>query len=192
MYIAEFNNSLMREPDILNMFTKDFYVSPLGYDEGGQQHNHGEQFTLQKGNSIDYNGATIIFNEFEFPQEAMSSMMAGGAFQIGAKMTVNYNGNSYDVKPLMKSEGGQRTYVPAEVPDANLKIELTNLDASGTVAVALSSLDGNSTEQVSVTKETLSVEASIKPFINLVWAGVLVMVFGFVISVVRRTKESQK
>lgn len=191
MYIAEFNNSLMREPDILNMVTKDFYVSPLGYNEGGQQHNHGEEFTIQKGNSVDYNGATISFNEFEFPQEAMSSMMAGGAFQIGAKMTVNYNGNSYDVKPLMKSEGGQRNYISAEVPEANLKIELTNLDASGTVAVALSSLDGSESQPDTVAKETLSVEASIKPFINLVWAGVLVMVFGFVISVVRRTKESQ-
>jgi len=191
MYVAEFNNSLMREPDILNMVTKDFYVSPLGYNEGGQQHNHGEEFTIQKGNSIDYNGASITFNEFEFPQEAMSSMMSGGAFQIGAKMTVNYDGKSYDIKPLMKSEGGQRNYIPAEVPEANLKVELTNLDASGTVVVSLSSLDGSQSQSTTVAKETLSVEASIKPFINLVWAGVLVMVFGFVISVVRRTKESQ-
>lgn len=191
MYIADFNNSLMREPDILNMVTKDFYVSPLGYNEGGQQHNHGDEFTIQKGNSVDYNGATITFNEFEFPQEAMSSMMSGGAFQIGAKMTVAYNGNNYDVKPLMKSEGGQRNYIPAEIPEANIKIELTNLDASGTVAVALSSLDGTSSQQSTVSVPTLSVEASIKPFINLVWAGVLVMVIGFVLSVVRRTKESQ-
>ncbi|MEI7811539.1 MAG: cytochrome c-type biogenesis CcmF C-terminal domain-containing protein [Ignavibacteria bacterium] len=39
-------------------------------------------------------------------------------------------------------------------------------------------------------KEVLSIEASVKPLIGLVWAGVLVMVFGFMISVIRRAKES--
>ncbi|MFA7229623.1 MAG: cytochrome c biogenesis protein CcsA, partial [Melioribacteraceae bacterium] len=36
MFIAEFNNSLMREPDILVGFTKDFYVEPISYSEGNE------------------------------------------------------------------------------------------------------------------------------------------------------------
>lgn len=194
MYIADFNNSLMREPDILNLLTKDFYVSPLGYTEDGSQHNHGETFTINKGESINYNGASITFNQFEFPQDAMNSMMAGGAFEIAAQLSVTSNGKKYDTKTIMKSEGGQRDFVPAEVPEANLKIEMVNLNASGTIEVLLSSLEEEGTESYADTapKEVLSIEASVKPFINLVWAGVLVMVFGFVISVIRRTKESQK
>lgn len=35
MFISEFNNSLMREPDILPGIGKDIYISPLGYDEDG-------------------------------------------------------------------------------------------------------------------------------------------------------------
>ncbi len=195
MYIADFNNSLMREPDILNMFTKDFYVSPLGYDQGGSQgHNHGDSFTINKGTSIDYHGAQITFNSFEFPKESMNSMMGGGDFQIGALFTVDYNGRSYDVKTIMKSSGGQRSFVPAEVEEANLKIDMTNLSAGGIVEVDLSQLDGSKSSQQtqSPPQEVLSIEASIKPFINLVWAGVLVMVAGFIISVGRRTKESQQ
>ena len=192
MYIAEFNNSLMREPDILNMITKDFYVSPIGYNEGGTaDHNHGDAFNIKKGSSIDYNGATITFKEFEFPKDAMDAMMGGGAFQIGALFTVNYNGKSYDTKATLKSEGGQREFIPAEIPEANLSIDMTNMDASGgSVAVSVSALDGASSQPQAVMKESLSVDASIKPFINLIWAGVLVMVFGFVVSVTRRTKES--
>ncbi len=45
-------------------------------------------------------------------------------------------------------------------------------------------------EIVEVKKEVLSIEASIKPFINLVWSGVILMVIGFIISVVKRTKET--
>ncbi len=36
MYRSDFNNSIVREPAILTLLTKDIYFSPLGYDEGGQ------------------------------------------------------------------------------------------------------------------------------------------------------------
>ncbi len=35
MFISDFNNSLMREPDILPGWGKDIYISPVGYDENG-------------------------------------------------------------------------------------------------------------------------------------------------------------
>lgn len=192
MYIAEFNNSLMREPDILNLITRDLYISPVGYDEGSAHTHGGQAVTLKKGNSVDYNGATITFTKFDFPEDAMSAMMGGGSFQIGADLIVEYEGQSYNVQPAMKSENGQREFVPVQIPEANLNIDMTNLDASGTINLTLTSLDGQETETVAKGRETLSIDASVKPFINLVWAGVLVMVFGFVISVVRRTRESVK
>jgi cytochrome c-type biogenesis protein CcmF len=86
MYISDYNNGLMREPAILSMFTKDIYVSPLGYEES----------------------------------------------------------------------------------------------------------DGSGLTTVNKPKEVLTITASIKPFINFVWTGVLIMVIGFVISVIRRLKESLK
>jgi len=65
---------------------------------------------------------------------------------------------------------------------------LLKLEA-GKIDIALSKLKG--TEALSEeSKEVLSITASVKPFINLVWSGVLVMVFGFFISVARRLKES--
>src|SRR5690606_12392355 len=36
MYRSDFNNSIVREPAILTLLTKDIYFAPLGYDEGGQ------------------------------------------------------------------------------------------------------------------------------------------------------------
>jgi cytochrome c-type biogenesis protein CcmF len=40
-------------------------------------------------------------------------------------------------------------------------------------------------------REVLTIDASIKPFINLVWLGVILVTAGFVISTIRRIKESQ-
>jgi len=40
--------------------------------------------------------------------------------------------------------------------------------------------------------ETLVVEASIKPFINLVWVGTITLVIGFFITILRRGSEARK
>ncbi len=75
----------------------------------------------------------------------------------------------------------------------NLKIDLENLSA-GVIEIALSSLDGSDNQTAIVQKEgneILSVTASIKPFVSLVWAGVFIMVIGFFIAMTRRLKESR-
>ncbi len=189
MYISDFNNSLMREPDILNRITKDFYVSPVSYSEGSNTHNHGTQVNLKKGDVYEFEGSKITFEKFNFPQDAMNQMMGGGEFAIGAVMQVDYDGKNYIVEPKMVSVDGNRTFVPAELKEANLLINLSNLDAAGHVSLLLSKLNEDS-GAVAESKEVLSIEASIKPFINLVWLGVIVMFAGFIMSTLRRTKES--
>lgn len=189
MYIAEFNNSLMREPDILNKLTKDFYISPLSYSQDGGQGGNSA-ITMKKGESTNFNGADITFAAFNFPEDAMTNMMENKPFFIGARLLVNYNGETFDVEPRMQSDGSGREFVGVEIPEADIKIDMTNLEAAGSIALVFSKLSGGSAPVQAA--EVLSIEASIKPYINLVWLGTVVMVLGFVISVVRRTKESQK
>ncbi len=192
MYVAEFNNSLMREPDILNKFTKDFYISPISYDDKQNSDGHShDDVTINKGQTHTYHESQITFTGFNFPENQMSSMRDGGGFEIGALIEVEHDGKKYSVEPKMVSKDGQRSFVPAEVPEANLKIDMSNLDAAGRVTVAFSSLDGShESAQPALKQEILTIEASIKPYINLVWAGVLIMVLGFTISAYRRSKES--
>ncbi|MBU1099399.1 MAG: cytochrome c biogenesis protein CcsA [Bacteroidetes bacterium] len=188
MFVAEFNNSLMREPDILSKITSDFYVSPVSYTEKGSATSDGQKSTLKLNESTDFEGKKILFKKFNFPKEAMAAMMAGEEFQIGALLQIAYNGNIKDVEAIMKSSGGEREFIPLVLEDANLKIDVTSLDASGSLQVVFSNLaSGNG-----VSKEVLTVEASTKPFIGLVWLGTILVTFGFIISTVRRTKESNQ
>jgi cytochrome c-type biogenesis protein CcmF len=57
MFISEFNNSLMREPDILPGWGKDIYISPVGYDENatGSNGSGGSQQVLTIDASIKQN-----------------------------------------------------------------------------------------------------------------------------------------
>ncbi len=196
MYVSEFNNSLMREPDIIVGWTSDFYVSPLGYEDGGvsQEDEHAHQhYDLAKGNSLMFDGANITFTDFIFSDETMSAMMSGGDFELAVNLKIEFEGKVYEVRPALKSEEGNRFYTTKELTEANLKIELEHLDASGNIKLALSRLDGEQVETTSTTKtEILSVTASTKPFVNLVWIGIIVLTVGFIVAAARRAGESKK
>ncbi len=191
MYISEFNNGLMREPAILNMWTKDFYVSPVGYDEGtGDSHNHGQVVDLEKGASSEINGAKISFDRFDMPAETMQAMQEGKDFQMGAVLSLEFNGKKESFELLRKNVSGQVQFTDYASQNSGLKIQLMNLTA-GKIQISVSNIDGSSQENMKESpKEVLSISASVKPFINLVWTGVLVMFVGFFVSVSRRLKES--
>ena len=194
MYRSDFNNSIVREPAILTLLTKDIYFSPLGYDEGGRiqnQHSHNH-FSLEKDSSITFEGKEITFLRFNLGPETMKLMSEGKDFQMGAVLKIEKDGKKVETELIRKQTSGRVEFTSFESEEMNLKINLENLSA-GVIDIALSSLDGTENESETVqteSNEVLSVTASIKPFVNLVWAGVAIMVVGFFIAMARRLKES--
>jgi cytochrome c-type biogenesis protein CcmF len=192
MYMSEYNNSLMREPAILNLFSKDIYLAPLGYDEGTDQQNstNGETVRLEKGKETDYQNSRISFDKFDISPETMQAMQEGKDFQMGAVLTIENGGKVEEFELFRKSIDGQIQFTDYTSKSAGIKILLTNLTAE-MIEVSISPL--NETQQQVVEKpkqEVLTVTASIKPYISLVWIGVIVMVLGFFVAVARRLKES--
>src|SRR5574338_94631 len=191
MYIAEYNNSLMREPAILNLFSKDVYLAPLGYDEGGNQNTgDGETVKLEKGVKTEYKGSKISFDHFDVSAETMADMQAGKDFQMGAVLTIENGGKSEEFELFRKSVGGQIEFTDYTSAQAGIKVKLLNLTAQ-MIEVSITSSDDTQQQIVEKPKqEVLSVTASVKPYISLVWIGVIVMVLGFFVAVARRLKES--
>ncbi|MFC2103586.1 heme lyase CcmF/NrfE family subunit [Bacteroidota bacterium] len=188
MYVSDFNNSLMRIPAILNLPMQDFYISPNGYDEAKHDHSTGEKISLQKGGSIEYNGATIAFTSFNLGEGTMQAMQEGRDFQMGAVLLIEKGGNTEEVELIRKVTNGQVEFTSFNSEEFDLKLKLVNLSA-GNIELTASRLN-ESTEQVTESQEILYVSASIKPLISLVWIGIAVMVFGFFIAVARRLPES--
>ena len=191
MYIAEYNNSLMREPAILNLLSKDIYVAPLGYDEGTNQNTgNGETVKLEKGVQTEYNESKISFDHFDVTSETMAAMQAGKDFQMGAVLTIENGGKTEEFELFRKSTGGQIEFTDYSSKQAGIKIKLLNLTAQ-MIEVSISSLNDTQKQVVEKPKqEVLTVTASVKPYISLVWIGVIVMVVGFFVAVARRLKES--
>ena len=191
MYISDYNNSLMREPAILNLFSKDVYVAPLGYDEGTNQNTgNGEIVRLEKGKVTEYQNSKISFDKFDISAETMADMQAGKDFQMGANLTIEANGKKEAFELFRKSVSGEIQFTDFVSENAGLQIQLTNLTAQ-LIEVSITSLNSNQQQVAEKPREeVLSVTASVKPYISLVWIGVIVMVLGFFVAVARRLKES--
>ena len=130
----------------------------------------------------------IEYKTFDKPD--MNVMMGGGDFQMGTKLVISKDGKSYNAEPLIKKEGRDFKYIPDQIEPANLKIELKKIDPNTQQAEFLISKIKNEGTSINQPKGVLSISASVKPFISLVWTGVLIMVLGFFVSVARRLKES--
>jgi len=192
MYISDYNNSLIREPAILNLFSKDVYLAPLGYDEGKNAGTepHTEVIKFQKGVTTEYQGSKITFDKFNMSPETMQLMREEKDFQIGAVLTLEANGKKEVFELLRKSVSGEAVFTEYISENSGLKLQLASLTAE-LIEVSISPL--NDTHDHSMDKpkeEMLSVTAAIKPYISLVWIGVIVMVLGFFVAVARRLKES--
>ena len=129
-----------------------------------------------------------------FPPDVREAMMAGEDFEIGVQLLVEREGSSKETRVALENKNGERTLTSSLLEELDVKIQLLNLDASGVVNLEVTKLDGSSlTGEQEVTgekKEMLSVTAAIKPYISLVWIGVLVMFLGFIVSVGKRLKDS--
>ncbi len=185
MYISDFNNELMREPSILNLLTKDIYITPLSYNN---EVENGKRLSLVKGKPKLMNGVSITFVDFQRDPEMIKRMAEGSPFEIGASIKVTRDDKSFTVVPKYIVNGTKEKPVPVEIPELNLKISLAAINAAGSVDVIVSDL--NTSANVG-SKEYLEAEVSIKPFVGLLWLGVLVITFGFLIAVFKRTGETR-
>ncbi len=179
-------NSMMRHPDILNMYTKDFYISPVSLETA----ENADAYSFGKGETKQINGMSVKFIDFDFSDEEKGKMVTGGAdVTIGVILEVEADGHKQIVKPLFKRTASGPAYVPAELPEKNIRFTITRLQPNREDP-SRSKVEISVSDQSLRKAETLVVEASIKPFINLVWMGTITLVVGFAITIIRRVREA--
>lgn len=191
MRYSSFTNSMIRNPDILNLYTKDFYVSPLSVETPDQKNQKTVGFL--KGESKSVGGMTVKFVDYDFSDVEKGKMVTGGGFTIGVVIQVSRDGQTETIKPLMKNSGGSVTYEPAHASGSNVEFTISkmmpNREDPSQSRVELSVSDP-SQAAAAPAAETLVIEASVKPFINLVWMGTVTLVVGFILTIVRRVQEA--
>jgi cytochrome c-type biogenesis protein CcmF len=198
MYVSSYTNGLMRNPDIINLVTKDFYVAPLSLEQPEHEHPPASQsVSLKKGETKETPWFSVTFLDFDFPVMERAAMLEGRKVNIGAALEIKEKGQpARELISYRVMEEGKMSDQPArygdrfEIKIAGMKPDRENKENS-TVELLITDLK----EQVSKADEEkgdiLIVEASVKPYINLVWNGVILLLVGFLVTIIRRSQEAR-
>ena len=186
MFQESENGSLIRNPDIVNLLTRDFYVSPLSLEAGDQEHSANE-ITIHETEPVEIAGMSVRYLGYDFTQSKEK-----GNYLV-AKLEVIKDGKKEIIKPTMSNMTGNITFEPAKLSSGiSFTIKGMNPTKDKSQSSITLTVDGIQAHNHSQTQknETLVVEASIKPFINLVWSGTVILIVGFVVTIVRRGQEA--
>ncbi len=184
---------VMRNPDIASFLTKDIYLSPVSLDQGnGQASREHRTYTLAKGQTVSIGEVKAKFVRFDMNAHANQAMTEGAqGMTIGSVLELSDGSTSETIIPAMYySPDGKPKYTPSRSRLINGEIHLVamNVGTGGdpsTVTVTVHRANGTP-----MPVEALVVEASIKPFVILLWAGTVIMTIGFLVAMVKRAKEA--
>ncbi|HTR82546.1 MAG TPA: hypothetical protein VMM58_13035, partial [Bacteroidota bacterium] len=116
---------------------------------------------------------------------------AGGEMKVGSVLELSSaRGNETVTPTALYNQQNPPTYEPvaSKLLGANIQLVSMNVDMGSrqsTVTVEVLRPTAMTTP-----REVLEVEASVKPFIDLVWFGTILLFIGIIISMLRRKQEA--
>jgi cytochrome c-type biogenesis protein CcmF len=152
---------------------------------------------MRKGETKKLGDVELTFEDFDFPVMEKAAMLEGRPVTIGARLLVReYGKKQIQVTPSKLINRGESTDQPARYAD---KYEFVILGMhpdreakeNSTVELGIRNLATPTSVSADDNRDVLVVEASVKPYINLVWTGVIVLIVGFLVTIVRRAQEAR-
>lgn len=193
MYHSDYNNSLMREPDYVSFLTRDFYIEPVSLEQG-EQHDHSVE--LPKGEPVTINGMKVTFLRFDMGQHGADAMTSGGAFSIGAVLEVERNGRKEQITVVTTyKDGAQPEPKPTMLKNSPIGFEMLSMRIDSETRAARIRVNVLGLEDrgaVTHKPEELIIEASLKPFMSVVWIAAVFVLGGVTLSMIRRIQETRE
>ncbi len=197
MYYSEYSKGIMKNPDIANFVTKDFYLSPMGLVEP-ELFSEDELIELKQGEVKKVGNVSVQFNDFDFGNiDKGGKEIQSGNYTIGAIIKVKDSKYTETLEPKIKYTEGNPEYLVAKITGNDtynfyfVKMAVKGeVDGGPTATIAV--VNNKNASLTPKADETLVLTASVKPFINVLWTGTVVLVLGFFLSILKRRKELKK
>jgi len=182
---------VMRNPDIASFLTRDIYLSPINLEQGSHDETENDVHTLAKGETVSVGDVDVTFARFDMDQHGGASAPPGGGMVIGSVLELQRVEEREMITPVMVYRpDGTTQYRNADSELLNTGVQLLSMNvgtggAPSTITVGIQR-GGDGAHQ----HESLVLEASIKPFINFLWVGTALMMIGFFLAILKRSKEA--
>ena len=192
VYWSTFNEmkAPILEPGILRNLFEDIYVSP----RSANFISNIKVINIAKGQSANTPVDTSIKIKLEgYDMNHSTNTTDNNRIKIGAFLSFMIDGNSYldSIYSTFNKKLGISDTVWNRMGTSNVEVAFTQIipnqkDLSQSLIVLLFKKYG---EKISKPVEVLTLEISKKPFINLVWFGVIISISGFFIAIFRHRNK---
>lgn len=179
LYYSEYTNSEMRNPHIVAGLIQDIYLAPMDYRQG----EAGNVVELVKGTSKTVGDWTLTFRRF-----AMDSHDTTGAMTVSAEIGAARGTDTLTIMPSMASGAAGMAPIPAQIPGTEIQVSLAGMKVeSQTIRLAVD----DPHKPIGGSGGVLTIDLATKPLVSLVWAGVIIITFGSLLSFWRRWREAE-
>jgi|GEM_PF-82160 len=184
----------IRNPGIVKYATRDLYFTLNSYNF----EDHVPKDTLGKLQSsrlLD-GKLNVTFLNFDFPQSEKMKMFSKQKFRVKATVVASTPdrpaGDTLVLAVTRNPVTDEATEEDVQVPGTSYHLQLGQLmpdmQNPANSKVVLRYFDDQ--HPPAPAKDVVTVEAFVKPYINMVWLGIITLVIGFGFSVVRRRREA--
>ncbi len=186
---------LIASPDTKHYLTKDIYThitSAAIKQENHEDHEgHSEEegykkpriVTLAVGDTIHTSSGILTVKNLNKNPVLKDLKLASEDLAVGASLEVAVSGKIYKAEPLFLLKGNNTFDFARKIDPLGLRFRFSNiLPDKGQIELQIF-------EKPQQAKDWLVFKSIEFPYINLYWAGLIIMVVGFIMSIFRRKKE---
>lgn len=186
---------LIASPDTKHYLTSDIYTHITSAAEKKEEHGdhegHSEEenykapriLTLSVGDTIHTSSGVLTIKQMNPSPVVKDLRLAPGDLAVGLPIEVSVSGKIYKAEPLFLVKGNNTFDFARTINELGLRIRFTKI-LPGEKKVEVQVF-----EKPEAAKDWIVFKSIEFPYINLYWAGTIVMVIGFVMSILRRRKE---
>lgn len=136
------------------------------------------------GDTIRYKSGFIVVKGINKDAKIKDITLGASDIAVGMALEINTADGKYEAEPIYLLKAGQQPVdFGKNVEQAGLKLRFTKIDP------AKKSLELLVYQKKPEERKWIVLKAIVFPYINLFWAGAIIMVVGFLLSIFRRNKE---
>ena len=137
------------------------------------------------GDTVHTSSGIVTVGQFNKNPAAKDLVLSKGDFAIGLPLEIQSGSETYHAEPIFMIKGNNTFDFARKVDALDLKFRFSN------VLPAEKKVELQIFEKPQQAKAFVVFKAIEFPFINMYWAGTIIMVIGFLMSIFRRRKEAR-
>ena len=195
--VNEKMGGLIASPDTKHYLTYDVYThitsTAIKQTDHGDHEGHSDDenykaariVKVAAGDTIHTSSGIITIKALNNKPTAKDLVLTKGDFAVGLPLEINASGKIYNTEPIFLIKGNNTFDFARKVDELDLKFRFSK------VLPDEKKVELQIFEKPQQAKDWVVFKAIEFPYINLYWAGTIVMVIGFLLSIFRRRKEAK-